>query len=74
MRIPETYKCDHPCCEAVKSETNHWYVVTTDSARVIVEAWDVAYKCGSIMSGEHYCGADHAVQAISRWVSERAQG
>ncbi len=74
MRIPETYKCDHPGCEAVKGKTNHWYAVTVPSSgQLTVLTWELASREGLIIPNEHYCGADHALQAVSRWLSGRAQ-
>lgn len=71
MRIPETYKCDHPGCEAVKGETNHWYAVYTDENRTSIITWAYFMEKANPLGYSHFCGADHALQAVSRWLSER---
>ncbi len=72
MLKPETYTCDHPGCEATKGETNHWYVVNRKHDHILVATWAYAEQ-GDLSCFSHFCGADHAMQAVSRWLSERAQ-
>ena len=66
-RIPEQFKCDHPGCESVRTETNHWWMVDYQE-EFRVSAWNDAWTRLSTI--QFYCGQEHLLAALSRWAGE----
>ena len=67
-RIPEQFKCDHPGCEAVRSQTNHWWQANTHAGSFEVWPWDDT--ADNVPGIQFYCGQEHLLAALSRWAGE----
>lgn len=66
------YKCDGARCDAIKRETNHWWMVQefTDidgRPRLNLQPWDE--KLADSQSLKHYCGEGCVAKRVSEFVS-----
>lgn len=69
MKIPDQYKCDHPGCEQVRTESNHWWVAANIAGSLEIFPWPEDYRLEEYH--QHYCGQEHTLSALSRWMGEQ---
>ena len=73
MILPTQYGCDTPGCQSVRTEINHWQVVTKDRDGLHIRTWDQATARGCLdeLSTTHHCGHAHSLQQVSNlWGEE----
>ncbi len=69
MKIPDQYKCDHPGCEQVRTESNHWWLISYLTRSIEIQPWPEKYEYRK--NHTHYCGQEHTLSALSRWMGEQ---
>jgi hypothetical protein len=70
--LPTQYGCDTTGCSAVRTELNHWRVVTNDQDGIHVRTWEQAVTRGCLGDSNttHHCGQAHAIQQVSKLMEE----
>ncbi len=72
MILPAQYACDTPGCSSVRTELNHWKVVTQDTDGIHIRTWDQAVTRGCLNDSttSHHCGQSHGLQQVSNLMGE----
>ena len=74
MILPPQFKCDSKGCEAVRSESNHWWASRSNQGRIEIYPWQLADDDGLLNVTKHFCGAAHALQYVSSLMGKQETG